>query len=403
MNLQDKNILLGVTGGIAAYKTLELTRLLRKAGANVWPVMTKSAGEFITPLSLSTLAGNPANSSLFNDRGSISHIDLADRADLIVIAPATANIIGKAASGIADDLLSTLVMAANSPVLIAPAMNDRMYDNPIVAKNIEKLATLGYLFVGPGVGELACGYEGRGRLAPVDEIFEAIEDALSPKDLEGEKILITAGATRENIDPVRYLTNGSSGAMGYAIAREAKRRGAHVVLISGSSTTKPPYGITHLRVESAEDMSRAVERSYADSTCIIMAAAVSDYRPSETSPEKIKKADGPPSIELLPTTDILKGLGEKKEKRLLVGFALETSDLIENAKRKLEEKKLDLVIANEPTAIANEKNRVAIISPHGEVEETEELDKREIAKKIVDRVAELVKKNTKYKITPLLT
>ncbi|MBE9532330.1 MAG: bifunctional phosphopantothenoylcysteine decarboxylase/phosphopantothenate--cysteine ligase CoaBC, partial [Proteobacteria bacterium] len=230
MNLKDKTIILGVTGGIGAYKAIELTRLLTKAGADVWPVMTDSAMEFIGPLSLETLSGNPVSTSLFkaNDTGRINHIELAEKADLVIIAPATANTIGKVAGGIADDILSTLILATTAEVLIAPAMNNHMYDNKAVQANIEKLIGFGYSFVGPAEGELACGSEGRGRLAPIEEIMDKAMEILSSKDLTGETVLVTAGATREEIDPVRFLSNGSSGKMGFALARAALRRGAKV-------------------------------------------------------------------------------------------------------------------------------------------------------------------------------
>ncbi|MDP2689422.1 MAG: bifunctional phosphopantothenoylcysteine decarboxylase/phosphopantothenate--cysteine ligase CoaBC, partial [Deltaproteobacteria bacterium] len=276
MIIKDKKVVLGVTGAISAYKALELARLLVKEEAVVWPVMTRSATEFISALSLSTLAKNEVYTGLFELTGAsrISHIELAQKADLIIAAPATANLIGKVAGGIADDLLTTVIQAAAAPVLIAPSMNTRMWDNPLVAANVERLKSLGYLFVGPCEGELACGYEGKGRLAPVEDILEAAEDALQPKDLKGEKVLVTAGPTREAIDPVRYVSNASSGRMGYAIAKAARRRGAEVVLVSGPSYLPRPSGIDFVPVTTAEEMNDACIRYYPQSTIVIMAAAV---------------------------------------------------------------------------------------------------------------------------------
>jgi phosphopantothenoylcysteine decarboxylase/phosphopantothenate--cysteine ligase len=328
--IKDKNIVLGVTGGIAAYKALELTRLIKKEGACVWPIMTNSATKLITPLSFETLAGKPVLYDLFATGGgsNISHIELADRADLLVIAPATANIIGKIASGIADDLLSTVVMATGAKVLIAPAMNHRMYENPIVKGNIERLRAQGYCFVGPAEGELACGWEGMGRLAPLEEIMEGIEECLSKKDLKGGKVLVTAGSTREAIDPVRFVSNASTGRMGYALAKAAKRRGAEVVLISGPSTLPVPSGVTFVRVSTAAEMGEAAIRYFPQSTVVIMAAAVSDYRPVKSYPAKVKKEDGSLTVELERTQDILKEMGIKRNGQFLVGFALETEDVV---------------------------------------------------------------------------
>lgn len=391
MAIKDKKVLLGVTGAISAYKALELARLLIKEGATVWPVMTRAATEFISPLSLSTLACNEVYTDLFELTGAsrISHIELAQKADLIIVAPATANFIGKAASGIADDLLTTIVSAASAPVLIAPSMNSRMWENPIVAANVAKLKTSGFLFVGPDEGELACGYVGKGRLSPVDEILEAAQQALSPKDLRGGKVLVTAGPTREAIDPVRYVSNASSGRMGYAVARAAKRRGAEVVLVSGPSYLPKPPGIDFVPVTTAEEMLDACVRYYQQSTIVVMAAAVSDYRPVKSFTKKVKKDDRFLAMEMERTVDVLKYMGKKKKGQFLVGFALETEDLEENARRKLKEKNLDIVVGNNPAGLDSPVNQVMIMDREGEIENLPPLKKDEVADRILDKVVRL--------------
>lgn len=392
MILKDKKIVLGVTGAISAYKALELARLLIKEEAEVWPVMTKSATEFITPLSLSTLAKNQVSTSLFDltEKTRISHIELAQKSDLILIAPATANLIGKVASGMADDLLSTVVAAATAPVLLAPSMNCKMWENPIVQANVNKLKSLGYKFVGPDTGELACGYEGNGRLAKVEDIMEAAKEALSPKDLTGERVLVTAGPTREAIDPVRFVSNSSSGRMGYALARAAKRRGAEVVLISGPTHMPRPANITFVQVTSAEEMYDACVRYYPQSTLVVMAAAVADYRPTKSYPTKVKKDAKTLSIDMERTMDVLKYLGDKKKAdKFLVGFALETDNLEENARKKLKEKNLDLVVGNSPAGLDSPLNQVTIINRENETEVLPPLPKDEVADRILDRVVKL--------------
>ncbi len=390
--LEGKNIILGVTGGIAAYKALELTRLLKKEGACVWPVMTDAATKFIGPLSLATLAGNPVYTDIFTqDRASIDHIELADRADLLAVVPATANLIGKVASGIADNLLTTVIMASPAPVLIAPAMNHRMYANPVVRANIEKLEELGYLFVGPERGELACGWEGEGRLAKIEDVMDAVKAALSPKDLEGEKVLVTAGATREPIDPVRFISNASSGKMGYALARAARRRGAEVVLVSGPVHLADPPGVTVKRVESSAEMRDEVLIHYPQSTVVMMAAAVSDFRPVLRRTGKIKKGTEPLALELERTPDILMEMGRNKDERFLVGFALETEDLVGNATEKLREKNLDIIVANGPEAIDSDTSRVTLIDRGGGVENLSPMDKEEIAERLLDKVVSMKK------------
>lgn len=392
MVLKDKKIVLGVTGAISAYKALELTRLLVKEEAAVWPVMTRSAKEFITPLSLSTLARAGVSSELFEltEGSKISHIELAQSSDLIIVAPATANIIGKIASGISDDLLTTVISAAAAPVLIAPSMNCRMWENRIVRENVEKLKKLGYLFAGPDTGELACGYDGRGRLANVAEILDAAEEALTIKDLKGEKVLVTAGPTREAIDPVRFVSNASSGRMGYALAKAAKRRGAEVVLVSGPSYLPKPSGITFVPVTAADEMRDACVRYYPQSTIVIMAAAIADYRPTKSYPTKVKKDAKTLSIEMDRTIDVLQYMGRKKKNgQILVGFALETENLEENAKKKLNEKNLDLVVANTPQGLDSLTNQVTIINKEGDIEVLPLLGKIDVADRILDRVVRM--------------
>ncbi|MEK7851312.1 MAG: bifunctional phosphopantothenoylcysteine decarboxylase/phosphopantothenate--cysteine ligase CoaBC [Deltaproteobacteria bacterium] len=392
MSIKDKTIILGVTGGIAVYKAAELTRLLIKAGANVHVVMTRGAAEFVAPLTFQTLSKNPVHTEMFSltQEAEVGHISLANRADLFVIAPATANIIGKIANGIADDLLTTSVMATKAPVLLAPAMNCNMYENPIVQGNMKRLKGYGYHFIDSETGELACGYEGKGRMAGPSDIMEEIEAILSPKDLKGERILITAGPTFEGIDPVRFIGNRSSGKMGYALAKMALRRGADVTLISGPSSLKPPRGPRFIAVESAGEMEKAVISNLKDATTVIMAAAVSDYRPAKAESEKMKKGKGTLSIDLEKTSDILSAIGKKKGKRLLIGFAAETENLVANAGKKLKEKNLDLIVANnvkEPGAgFGVDTNIVTIIDKKGNVEELPRMSKEEVAWRVLDWV-----------------
>jgi phosphopantothenoylcysteine decarboxylase/phosphopantothenate--cysteine ligase len=400
VGVKGKNIILGVTGGIAAYKALELTRLLKKAGAEVLPVMTKAATEFITPLSFSTLAGNPVSIGTFDrteGRG-VNHINIADNADLLVIVPATANIIGKIAAGIADDLLTTVVMATDAPKLIAPAMNHRMYRNPIVQANIEKLTNLSYEFVGPERGELACGWEGDGRLAPVADIFAAIERALSASDLTGERILISAGSTREAIDPVRFISNASSGRMGTELVRAALRRGARVTMVAGQMDVEPPTGIELVKAVTNEAMQKELDERFADSTILIMAAAVADFRVADVSKEKIKKNEADLTLGLVKTPDILAALAEKKKDQFIVGFALESANVKENALAKLSDKGLDMIVANTPEAVGSEDNKVMLIAKGGCVEDLPTMSKVELADIILDKITAL-KKGSQETIT----
>jgi phosphopantothenoylcysteine decarboxylase / phosphopantothenate---cysteine ligase len=349
--LSGKRIVLGVTGGIAAYKAAELCRLFVRAGAQVRVVMTEAAKEFVAPLTFQTLSGNRVYDGLFAASGhySVDHVGLAQEADLVVVAPATANCLGKIAAGIADDLLATTVMAARCPVILAPAMNTAMYENPVTRQNMEKLLALGYVFVEPEEGELACGDSGRGRMAAVDDIFAAASRLLLPvRDWAGIQLLVTAGPTREPLDPVRYLTNHSSGKMGYAVAEEAAKRGARVTLISGPVNLRPPAGVETIQVTTALEMHQAVLGLFPETDVVIKAAAVADYRPATARETKIKKG-GDMSLPLVRNPDILAELGRLKQKQVLVGFAAETDHLAENATAKLTGKNLDMIVANDLT------------------------------------------------------
>ncbi len=393
--LKGKVIVLGVTGGIAAYKAVELLRLLIKAGASVHVVMTRSATEFVTPLTFQTLSMHPVHTELFNliSEQEIGHIALADRADLVIVAPATANVIGKVACGIADDLLTTTIMASKAPVLFAPAMNVNMYQNPVYQANEAKLRRHGYSIVAPVKGFLACGWEGEGKLPDPQMIVAEAEAALTPKDLAGERLLLTAGPTREEIDPVRFVSNHSSGKMGYALARAAYRRGAQVTLVSGPTCLADPYGVETVRVETALEMRDAVLARAGESTIIIKAAAVADYRPQSRAVQKIKKTSGRIVLELELNPDILAELGSKKNGFLLVGFAAESGDLLNNAAKKLTEKNLDLIVANDISCAGAgfnvDTNIVKLLFRDGRVEELPLMGKDDLADRILDRVATL--------------
>lgn len=391
--LEGKTVVLGVTGGIAVYKAVELLRLLTSAGAKVHVIMTKAASEFVTPLTFQTLSGNPVHSELFNliTEQEIGHISLADRADLFIIAPATANFVGKLAHGLADDLLSTTVMATKAPVLIAPAMNVNMYDNPIYQENETTLKRHGYLFVEPATGWLACGWEGKGKLQEPAVILEEAIKHLTRKDMHGLKVLITAGPTREEIDPVRYITNHSSGRMGFAIARAARLRGAEVTLVSGPVSIDAPFGVELVKVESAAEMHAAVTSRAGNADIIIKAAAVADYKPLQRAGQKIKKKTDETSIPLVKTTDILADLGKiKRDAQILVGFAAETENLQNNALAKLHSKNLDMIVANdvsvEGAGFHGDTNIVRFIWADGRSEELPLMPKEKVAGEILDRV-----------------
>ena len=391
--LKGKEIILGVTGGIAVYKAVELLRLLVKGGGDVHVIMTRAATEFVTPLTFQTLSGNPVHLELFNliSEQEIGHISLAERADLFIVAPATANCIGKLACGIADDLLTTTIMATKAPVLIAPAMNVNMYQNPIYRENEERLKSHGYLFVPPACGMLACGYEGEGKLQAPEVILEEAVAALTPKRLAGERILVTAGPTLEEIDPVRFISNHSSGKMGYAIARQARLRGAQVTLVTGPTALTPPHGVDVIRVQSAKEMREAVQGCLEQTDVVIKAAAVADYRPKARFGDKVKKTQASLAIELEKNPDILAELGAIKGGRLLVGFAAETQDLLENATAKLNAKNLDLVVANdvsqEGAGFNVDTNIAKLLYRDGRVEALPKMGKEELAVEILERVA----------------
>lgn len=393
--LKDRKIVLGITGGIAAYKAAELTRALVKEGAHVKVIMTRNAQEFITPLTLQTLSNNPVYTEMFalTESSEIGHISLADFAGLVIVAPATANIIGKVAAGLADDLLTTTIMATKAPVMFCPAMNTNMYSNEIVRANIVKLGYEGYYFVEPASGELACGTWGSGRLAEIDDIIDEAEFVLTAKDLAGEKVLVTAGPTREPFDPVRFITNYSSGKMGYAIAAMARRRGAEVTLVSGPCNLEAPRGVRCISVGSALEMRKAVIENMPESTIIIKAAAVADYRPAKTSASKIKKKKGPLSLELERNPDIIEEVGRSKGDRVLVGFAMETDNLVENAKGKLAAKNMDMIVANDlsrPDAgFQADTNLVKIIDSKGKIDELPLMDKAQVANRILDKVLKI--------------
>jgi phosphopantothenoylcysteine decarboxylase/phosphopantothenate--cysteine ligase len=390
--LKGKKIILGVTGGIAAYKAAELVRELVRSGAEVFVVMTRSAQAFITPLTFQTLSGHKVTTELFSliEESEIGHISLADRAELLVIAPATANIIGKLAGGIADDMLTTIVMATKAPVLLAPAMNVHMWENPICRENIQSLRSRGFHFIDPEAGELACGYEGKGRLAEIPAIVEEIRSILSPQDLTGETLLVTAGPTEEPIDPVRFLSNRSSGRMGFAIARAARLRGARVILVSGPSALPAPSGVKSIPIRTAVEMREAVLENMPLVSVLVMAAAVSDYRPKTASSEKIKKDQAELTLSLELNPDILREAGQRKEKRLLIGFAAETESLLANARKKLAEKNLDLIVANDvgrPGAgFAVDTNIVKLIDRSGKIEELPLMSKEDLADRLLDRI-----------------
>lgn len=393
--VRGREIILGVTGSIAAYKAVYLARELIKRGANVHVVPTKNAMHFVTPLTFQTVTGNPVTTEMFEllSGSEIGHVSLADRAHITVVAPATANVIGKVANGLADDFLSTMIMATKVPVLFAPAMNTVMWESPAVRRNVALLKEAGYHFVEPAVGELACKAQGQGKMAEPETIIECIEDVLSPKDLLGKRILVTAGPTLEPIDPVRFVSNHSSGKMGYAIAKAAARRGAEVTLVSGPTLLPCPVRVNFIQVTTAEEMYDAVVAAAPRQDVIIKAAAVCDWRPSESAAEKIKKGPGfVPALDLEPTPDILKELGRiKTQGQLLVGFAAETENLEANAREKLVKKNLDLIVANDVTmpgaGFHHDTNAVKILSRDGKIAGVPLMEKDKVAERVLDAIA----------------
>lgn len=390
--MKDKKcVVVGVSGGVAVYKALDVISRLRKKDVEVHVIMTKSATEFVTPLSFQSLSQNMVITDMFAEPKAweIQHISLAKKADLMLIVPATANIIGKVANGIADDMLSTTIMATKAPVVFCPAMNTNMYENPIVQRNINLLKEFGYEFIEPASGRLACGDEGKGKLQDTEIIAEETLRRLhSTKDLLGKKVVVTAGPTMVPIDPVRILTNRSSGKMGYSIAEEARDRGAEVVLISGPTSLIKPNGIKVIDIKTNEDMFNAIKNEFKDADIVIKSAAVADYKAKNYSNEKIKKTGNDLNLIFERDRDILKTLGDMKENQILVGFAAESSNLKENAKGKLERKNLDYIVANDisnqETGFASDENKVTIISKSGEEVSLEKMSKREVAKNIFD-------------------
>ena len=391
--MKGKQVIVGVTGGIAAYKAAELVRVLVRSGARTRVAMTENATRFVTPLTFEALSGHRVVYAQFHaDTGPLDHITWGQEADLVVVAPATANFVAKMAHGLADDFLSTLVVAATAPVLVCPAMNDRMWENPAVRENLRILKARGVPVMDPEPGDLACGTRGPGRLPEPEDILERIRCLLSPQDFAGRRVLVTAGATQEAIDPVRFITNRSSGKMGYALARAAARRGADVVLVSGPTGLKQPAGVAFVGVRSAEEMRDAVLAERAECDAIIKAAAVSDYRPGSVSAQKIKKGDGEQVLELVRNPDILEALGCERGDGacILVGFAAETEGLVKNARGKLEQKNVDMIVANDVSrtdaGFDTDTNLVKILHRDGRVEELPLLPKDEVADCILDRI-----------------
>ena len=395
----DAVCVFGVTGGIAAAKATLVASMLVRQGLDLHVIMTESACEFVTPLTFRTLTANPVTVDMFEEPGqwNVKHVSLAQRADIFVIAPATANFLGKVSAGIADDMLTTTVMATRAPVVIAPAMNSVMYGNPIVQRNIASLKALGYMFVGPESGRLACGDMGAGRMASPERIVDFAMHALHGRgrpSLAGRRVLVNAGPTREPIDPVRYITNRSSGKMGYAIAGAAAARGAQVTLVSGPTNLPVPEGCALTPVETADEMYQACMTAAPDADIIIAAAAVADYRPARYSPGKIKKTADDLHIELVRTRDILAELGQTKGARVIVGFAAETDDLLANAQAKLASKNLDIIVANsvggEHSPFGSDENTVALLRPGREPEGLPAMSKLALAHEILDRAASII-------------
>lgn len=393
----SKCVVIGVTGGIAVYKALDIISALRKKDIEVHVIMTESATKFVNPLTFQSISQNMVVTDMFAEPKAweIQHISLAQKADLMLIAPATANIIGKVANGISDDMLSTTIMAASkAKVIFAPAMNTQMYKNKIVQSNIEKLKNFGYDFIEPASGRLACGDVGVGKLADVNTIVERVLMELEDKqqDLKGKKVLISAGPTIAPIDPVRYITNRSTGKMGYAIAEEARDRGAEVVLVSGPTNLNSPKNVKIINIKTNEEMKNEIFNYYEWADIVIKSAAVADYKPKEYSNQKIKKGEGDLNLCLTRDSDILKSLGEVKTHQILVGFAAESNDVLKNAEKKLKNKNLDFIVANDITAtdtgFGSEDNKVIIISKDNEKLELEKMSKREVASNIFDMILE---------------
>ncbi len=395
MSLQNKKITIGISGGIAAYKTPNLIRLLKKDGAEVRAIMTEAATKFITELTIESVCQYPVGRQMFpNDRYvATHHIDMAEWPDIIVVVPATADLIAKIAAGLCDDLLTTVICATKAPIMLSPAMNSNMYLNPITQKNIEYLKSLGYTILDPNTGEMACETEGPGRMPEPQELFEYVSRYFEKKKpLKNKRVLVTAGPCRENIDPVRFISNRSSGKMGFALARAAYDAGAETNLVSGPTNLETPYGVKRIDVESTEQMYNAVREKFGTTDFLIMAAAPADFRPSEIRDKKIKKGNlDNLQLDLRNTIDILKGLrGVKKDTQKIIGFALETDNGLENAKAKLREKGLDLIVLNsleEGVPFEGQDNKVTVISPDGEIDEWQSMTKDILARKLIGKIA----------------
>ena len=403
--LKGKTIILGVTGGIAVYKAADLVSRLKKQNANVEVIMTDAAMEFVNPLTFQTMSNNPVHTSMFNkiDKFDVEHISLAKKADMILVAPATANTIAKVAHGFADNLLTTVIMASHAKIVFAPAMNTEMYNNPIQQENMSKLKKLGYQFIQPGVGLLACGDYGAGKMAEPADIVEYVIDSFVEKDLLGKKIVITAGPTIEPLDPVRYITNHSSGKMGYLLGKEAKSRGADVVIVSGPTSLDPPKGVDLIKVSTTREMFDAVGDHFDTCDILIKSAAPSDYRPENTSPIKIKKKDGEKdelNIKFVRNPDIAAHYGNKKDQQIVIGFAAETDNLVEYAKNKLGKKNFDFIVANDITekgaGFKSDTNIVTIIDHKGEIISYPIMTKSKVAKIILDKANDILKNKSQY-------
>lgn len=395
MLLKGKHIILGVTGSIAAYKIASLASMLVKKQADVTVIMTPNATNFINPITFESLTGNKCLVDTFdrNFEFQVEHVSLAKQTDVVLVAPASANVIAKAAHGIADDMLTTTLLACTCPKIIAPAMNTRMYQNPVVQDNMRILDRYGMEVIAPASGYLACGDTGEGKMPEPEVLYEALVRALTPKDLAGKKVLVTAGPTQEKLDPVRYISNHSTGKMGYAIAAAAVRRGADVTLVSGKTELVPPMGVQVVPVVSAADMAEAVKAASSAQDIIIKAAAVADYRPAAVAQEKMKKKDGELSIALERTEDILAWLGaHRREGQILCGFSMETEHLLENSRAKLEKKKIDMIVANnlrqEGAGFGTDTNVVTLLTKQG-TEELPLLSKEEVADRLLDRLIAL--------------
>ena len=389
-----KKVVIGITGSIAIYKTCEIISRLKKKNYDIEVIMTESATKFITPLTFGALIHKPVLVDDFDETGyQIKHINIVKEADCFIVVPATANVIAKIANGIADDVLTSSFLAATCPKIIAPAMNVHMYENTATQKNLDLCRSYGIKIVEPEIGDLACGYQGKGHLSDIEDILGAIEYMISPHPLQGKHVLITAGPTQESLDPVRFISNHSSGKMGYALARAARQLGAHVTLISGPSQLRAPYEVDIIKIQSAQGMFKQVLSYFDFQDYVIMAAAVGDYRPKEVNDQKIKKENERFDLELVKNEDILNYLGHHKTKQTICGFAMETQDLLENASQKLKKKNADMIVANNlkvtGAGFAGDTNVVTLITENG-AEEQELMSKEEVAGVILDKIMEKI-------------